>query len=88
MGDHAKWAKQFGATRIIHEEEVNYKTEDVEIKLKGEGPWTVGEDGDLNEMMLIHTPGHTRGSITLFHKASQSMFTGNACGSAGVTLCC
>jgi len=77
VGDHAKWAARYNAKRIIHQMEVNYKTKDVEIKLQGSGPWTVGDDGDIEEMELIHTPGHTRGSVTLFHKASKSIFTGD-----------
>jgi hypothetical protein len=35
--------------------QVQPKTQDVEIKLQGEGPWTLGSDIDL-----IFTPGHTR----------------------------
>lgn len=76
MGDHAKWAKHYGATRIIHEKEIYEKTKDVEIQLQGTGPWAVG-DGDLNEMELIHVPGHSAGSVALFHKASKTMFTGD-----------
>jgi len=45
--------------------------------LEGEGPWTVGSNGDIEEMELIHTPGHTDGSICLYHKPSQTMFTGD-----------
>jgi len=77
VGDHARWAAHYNAKRIMHQEDVNYKTTEVEIKLKGSGPWTVGDDGDIEEMELIHTPGHTRGSVTLFHKASKSVFTGD-----------
>ncbi|KAG1677467.1 hypothetical protein FOA52_001923 [Chlamydomonas sp. UWO 241] len=39
VGDHAKWASHFDATRILHEGEVSLSTEDVEVKLSGEGPW-------------------------------------------------
>ena len=38
VGDHQKWAKHFGATRVMHKNEIDPRTEDVEIKLDGEGP--------------------------------------------------
>ena len=76
MGDHAKWAAHYKALRLIHREEVVERVKECEIQLEGTGPWAVGEKGDLDEMMLIHTPGHTAGSTTLYHKPSRSMFTG------------
>eukprot|EP00210_Caulerpa_lentillifera_P005449 g5211.t1 len=77
IGDHEKWAKHYKATRIIHKLEVQSSTQGCEIQLEGEGPWTVGPNGDSNEMEIISTPGHTDGSLCLLHKPSQTMFTGD-----------
>eukprot|EP00210_Caulerpa_lentillifera_P005452 g5213.t2 len=77
IGDHEKWAKHYKATRIIHKLEVQSSTHDCEIQFEGEGPWTLGPNGDSNEMEIISTPGHTDGSLCLLHKPSQTMFTGD-----------
>ncbi|KAG6422481.1 hypothetical protein SASPL_119053 [Salvia splendens] len=45
---------------------------DVEIKLEGNGPWTLGSD-----ITLIHTPGHTKGSVCLLDKTRRILFTGD-----------
>ena len=52
------------------------RVKNCEIQLEGRGPWAVEENGDLDEMMLIHTSGHTAGSTTLYHKPSKSTFAG------------
>lgn len=76
VGHHDKWAAEFGATRIIHKTEANaqQRTDACEVQLTGEGPWDVDGSSDLE---IIHTPGHTAGSITLYHKPTKSMFTGD-----------
>lgn len=38
----------------VNDAQVNTSTESVEIKLQGEGPWSLGPDSEL-----IFTPGHT-----------------------------
>lgn len=76
VAGHDKWAKQYGAKRIIHIYEVNRFTEACEIKLQGNGPWALPDDPDMKTIELIHTPGHTRGSICLYHKSQKAMFTG------------
>ncbi|CAH8384582.1 unnamed protein product [Eruca vesicaria subsp. sativa] len=72
VADHKKWADRFKCTRILHSEEVQPSTSDVELKLKGSGPWKLYEDVEL-----IHTPGHTEGSVCLFHKPLKALFTGD-----------
>ncbi|XP_010530630.1 PREDICTED: uncharacterized protein LOC104807169 isoform X2 [Tarenaya hassleriana] len=72
VADHKKWANRFQATRILHSGDVRSSTSDVEKKLEGDGPWTLYED-----IMLIHTPGHTEGSVCLFHKPLKVLFTGD-----------
>uniref|UniRef100_M8CA86 Metallo-beta-lactamase domain-containing protein n=1 Tax=Aegilops tauschii TaxID=37682 RepID=M8CA86_AEGTA len=47
-------------------------TADVEWKLTGSGPWNIGSDFEL-----IHTPGHTEGSVCLLYKPLKALFTGD-----------
>ncbi|GAB4814810.1 hypothetical protein N2152v2_001856 [Parachlorella kessleri] len=75
VGDHAKWAAHFGATRIIHRLEVNRKqgTDKAEWQLEGEGPWEqLGPD-----VLLIFTPGHTPGCVSLLYQPAKALFTGD-----------
>ncbi|GLT75463.1 hypothetical protein SLA2020_471860 [Shorea laevis] len=72
VADHKKWSNQFSCDRILHSGDVEASTTDVEIKLEGSGPWSLG-----NDIMLIHTPGHTDGSVCLFHKSLKIIFTGD-----------
>ncbi|KDP24686.1 hypothetical protein JCGZ_26507 [Jatropha curcas] len=72
VADHAKWSKRFSLTRILHTGDVGISTADVEIKLEGKGPWSLGDD-----IELVHTPGHTEGSVCLFYKPLKILFTGD-----------
>ncbi|KAG9150427.1 hypothetical protein Leryth_019797 [Lithospermum erythrorhizon] len=72
VADHAKWSKRLNCERIIHVEEVTGSTANVEIKLDGRSPWSLGEDFTLH-----HTPGHTTGSVCLFYKLKKVLFTGD-----------
>lgn len=72
VADHAAWHKRFGCERIIHKEDVRSNTVDVETKLEGTGPWNISPGIDL-----IHTPGHTMGSVCLMHKPLGILFTGD-----------
>ncbi|CAH8274464.1 unnamed protein product [Arabidopsis lyrata] len=72
VADHKKWADRFKSTRILHSEDVEPSTSDVELKLEGSGPWSIYEDVEL-----IHTPGHSEGSVCLFHKSLKALFTGD-----------
>ncbi|MCO5608833.1 hypothetical protein L7F22_063050 [Adiantum nelumboides] len=72
VADHAAWQKRFKCERIIHKEDVRQDTNDVEIKLEGSGPWSIYPEVDL-----IHTPGHTMGSVCLLHKPLGILFTGD-----------
>lgn len=72
IADHDKWSRRFACTRILHSEEVGQSTTDVEWKLHGEGPWSIGDD-----FKLIHTPGHTEGSVCLYYKPLKVLFTGD-----------
>ena len=46
-----------------------------EHQLSGRGPWRL-PDGST-DIDIIHTPGHTRGSIVLHYKPAKVLFTGD-----------
>ena len=75
VAHHDKWAAEFGAKRIIHKSDANARqgTNACEVQLTGEGPWDVDGSSDLE---IVHTPGHTDGSISLYHEPTKVMFTG------------
>lgn len=77
IADHQRWQARFNCERILHQLEVQARTQDVEIKLEGEGPWTfLGSDIDL-----IFTPGHTRGHVCLHYKKGKGvLFSGDHLG--------
>ncbi|KAK1262764.1 hypothetical protein QJS04_geneDACA019556 [Acorus gramineus] len=72
VGDHDKWSKRLRCDRILHSKDVEVSTADVEMQLYGDGPWDIG-----THFELIHTPGHTRGSVCLFYKPLKVLFTGD-----------
>lgn len=72
---HDQWAKRFNSPRIIHASECNESqmTDACEIKLiDSQFPYALAKG-----FTLIHTPGHTTGSLCLLHKASKSLFSGD-----------
>ncbi len=71
VADHASLAKRFGCERILHERDVTADTRDVERKLSGDDPVSVGED-----LVAIPTPGHTRGHAVLLYR-EKFLFTGD-----------
>lgn len=82
VGEHKAWAKHFKAPRILHSLEVVPDTEDVEVKLTGEGPWRLPDGGD--DVTLVFTPGHTSGHVVLYSAPDKAVFTGDHL-SAGFT---
>ncbi|KAJ3691426.1 hypothetical protein LUZ61_020590 [Rhynchospora tenuis] len=80
VGEHDKWAKRFNCERIMHIGDVDYRTADVERKLHGDGPWNIGSDFEL-----VHTPGHTEGSVCLYYKPTKVLFTGDHLYKSGET---
>lgn len=77
VGDHEQWAEALGCRRIIHSLEANarQKTDQVEWKLDGEGPWRL-DDGE-DDVEVLFTPGHTRGCLSLLYTKDQALFTGD-----------
>eukprot|EP00237_Pycnococcus_provasolii_P001627 CAMPEP_0119194292 /NCGR_PEP_ID=MMETSP1316-20130426/4136_1 /TAXON_ID=41880 /ORGANISM="Pycnococcus provasolii, Strain RCC2336" /LENGTH=382 /DNA_ID=CAMNT_0007189613 /DNA_START=80 /DNA_END=1228 /DNA_ORIENTATION=+ len=51
------------------------RLEKVEVKLTGDGPWTLPDGG--NDVEIIFTPGHSAGHVCVFHKPSKVLFTGD-----------
>ncbi|KAI6669487.1 hypothetical protein NL676_004372 [Syzygium grande] len=72
VADHKKWRERLGCDRILHSEDLEDSTAEIEIKLEGRGPWNLGQD-----IELIHTPGHTEGSVCLLYKPLEVIFTGD-----------
>lgn len=50
----------------------------VEVQLEGEGPWQLPDGSE--DIELIHTPGHTDGSVVLLYKPSSTLFSGDHMG--------
>ncbi|XP_019259813.1 PREDICTED: uncharacterized protein LOC109237874 [Nicotiana attenuata] len=72
VADHERWSNHLGCERILHSLEVDHSTTAIEIKLEGSGPWSLGDD-----IALVHTPGHTKGSVCLLYKPFKVLFTGD-----------
>jgi glyoxylase-like metal-dependent hydrolase (beta-lactamase superfamily II)/ferredoxin len=70
VADADKYAKYFGAERIIHREELRSQP-DAEIVIEGEGPVELSRD-----FLVIPTPGHTPGHCCLLFR-NQFLFTGD-----------
>lgn len=92
VGDHAKWHQYFNAPRILHDTEVTADTQDVEVKLTGEGPWALDGEGvkqhaaagDDDDVIMIFTPGHTSGHVSLLYKPDNALFTGRCHGLSSI----
>ncbi|XP_042483740.1 uncharacterized protein LOC122064094 [Macadamia integrifolia] len=72
VADHEKWSKRLECPRILHLKDVDIRTTDVEMKLEGSGPWSLG-----NDFELIYTPGHTEGCVCLLYKPLKILFAGD-----------
>jgi glyoxylase-like metal-dependent hydrolase (beta-lactamase superfamily II) len=85
VGDHEKWAGHFAAPRIMHVAEIRPDIADIEVQLRGTGPWDLeGSTVDRSQLdggvQIIHVPGHTKGSICLWHAPTKVMFSGDHLG--------
>jgi glyoxylase-like metal-dependent hydrolase (beta-lactamase superfamily II)/ferredoxin len=70
VGDHAAFAREFGCTRVMHAADGAARL-GIERAIDGTAP--VALDRDL---VVIPTPGHTRGHIVLLH-AGRFLFSGD-----------
>eukprot|EP00892_Ulva_mutabilis_P002630 jgi/Ulvmu1/12368/UM009_0014.1 len=85
LGDHDLWAKHFGAQRVMHNTEIKRSIADIEVQLSGTGPWdlsgqAISPDALDGGLQIVHVPGHTSGSIALWHAPAKAMFTGDHLG--------
>ncbi len=71
VADHALYAETFGCERIIHQDDVNLSTQNVERKLDIKE--TLIFDHDIK---IIPVPGHTKGHIAILYQDSY-LFTGD-----------
>jgi len=71
VGDHAKFAQEFGARRVMHQDDVTRDTRAVEHRIEGRSPVALADD-----LTVIPVPGHTKGSACLLYDA-RCLFTGD-----------
>ncbi|MBD2042260.1 MBL fold metallo-hydrolase [Microcoleus sp. FACHB-672] len=71
VADHQKFYEHFGCERILHKDEINAGTRDVEIQLTGLEPVELTPD-----LLIITVPGHTKGHTVLLYK-NKFLFTGD-----------
>jgi glyoxylase-like metal-dependent hydrolase (beta-lactamase superfamily II)/ferredoxin len=70
VADHLKYSSYFDAKRIIHHHDL-YDLKDIEIILQDDEVYNLD-----NEIQIIPTPGHTKGSSVLLYK-NKYLFTGD-----------
>jgi glyoxylase-like metal-dependent hydrolase (beta-lactamase superfamily II) len=70
VADHAAFARKFGAARIMHADDgaARYGAERI---IQGQDPVRLDDD-----LLIIPTPGHTRGHMVLLYK-NRFLFTGD-----------
>jgi glyoxylase-like metal-dependent hydrolase (beta-lactamase superfamily II)/ferredoxin len=71
VADHDLFAEHFKCQRIIHGDDQNHGTKDVEIVLKGEDTFQLDP-----EILIIPTPGHSKGHTVLLYQ-NKYLFTGD-----------
>jgi ferredoxin len=71
VADHAKFARRFACTRVLHARDVTRDTRDVERVIEGDAPVLLARD-----LLVIPVPGHTRGSAALLYE-DLALFTGD-----------
>ncbi|MBD2102458.1 MBL fold metallo-hydrolase [Leptolyngbya sp. FACHB-261] len=71
VADHQKFHDHFGCERILHVDEINSGTRQVEIQLSGFEPTELAPD-----LLIIPVPGHTKGHTALLYQ-NKFLFTGD-----------
>ncbi len=71
VADHQKFQEHFGCDRILHADEINAGTRNVEIQLTGSEPYQLAPD-----LLIIPVPGHTKGHTVLLYR-NKFLFTGD-----------
>lgn len=70
IADHARFAEKFDAVRFMHEDD-GATRRGIEHAISGQKPFEMDD-----ELIVIPTPGHTRGSAVLLYK-NKYLFTGD-----------
>jgi glyoxylase-like metal-dependent hydrolase (beta-lactamase superfamily II)/ferredoxin len=63
VAGHDRVAARFGCERVLHRADLDEATRDVERVVDGEEPLELARD-----LVVLPTPGHSRGSICLWHR--------------------
>lgn len=71
VADHEKFAARFGCKRVLHRDDVRSKTAAVELQPSGLDPVAIDD-----EIVMIPTPGHTRGHAVFLYR-NKYLFTGD-----------
>ena len=71
VADHQKFHDRFQCDRILHQDEIQASTQDVEIKLSGQEAIEFASD-----IQIIPVPGHSQGHTVLLYK-NKFLFTGD-----------
>jgi glyoxylase-like metal-dependent hydrolase (beta-lactamase superfamily II)/ferredoxin len=71
VADHEAWARDLGCERALHRRDVTAGTRSVERQPDGDEPVRLADD-----LLLIPTPGHTRGHAVLLFRDTY-LFTGD-----------
>lgn len=71
VADHQKFRQHFNCDRILHQDDINRNTQEIEIKLSGIEPIDLASD-----LKIIPVPGHTKGHTVLLYD-NRFLFTGD-----------
>jgi len=71
VADHEKWAKHFGAARVMHADDAGRLRPKLEQVLEGDNPISLEEN-----LLAIPTPGHTRGHMVFLYR-NRYLFSGD-----------
>lgn len=71
VADHRKYRDHFGCDRVLHKDEINSGTRDVEIQLSGLDIVQLAPD-----LEIIPVPGHTKGHTVLLYN-NKFLFSGD-----------
>lgn len=71
VADHQLFHEHFKCDRILHQDDIQPNTENVEIKLDIKEPWSLADD-----LLIIPVPGHTKGHTILLYD-NKFLFTGD-----------
>lgn len=71
VADHQKFHDHFGCDRILHQDEIQEETKNIEVKLIGTDDISLS-----NDLLIIPVPGHTQGHTVLLYQ-NKFLFTGD-----------